>query len=445
MEPPIGDTVYAQAIPAAISTPTNIEIPEAGQAQEVEEPFDTPKAVNYNVANLGASVFYSMFNFGMPIYLSSYGLPAPLIGLLANERSFVGAFVQPIVGRISDHIRTPLGRRRPFFLIGVPLVCVGLFLLAAHPPLWEMIAIMSVLAFFLAVAWDPYMALMADLFPPKQRGRVGGLNGLGTGIGNIVFALMALKLWADNEFLVFSIVIVLLLVTWGWTFFTVKEPASPDREENKQLSTKPNPIQYVKNLMEYPEAAKYTLAVNFFWLGTGGVIPFITLFGIKVLHTSESQAFLLPMAATVANALLAVPVGYLADRTSKKTVMSIGMLIYAVVALLGSQSQTLWQGILALTICGGANAAMAQINPMLTDLVPRKRMAEFVGLGSAVFSFAQPLGSVLAGGVVMLATLAVGGEEAYRWAFITAGLMVLTSGLLLRTVHPERALKPEDL
>ena len=46
---------------------------------------------------------------------------------------------------------------------------------------------------------------------------------------------------------------------------------------------------------------------------------------------------------------------------------------------------------------------MAQINPMLTDLVPRKRTAEFMGLGSAVFSLAQPLGSVLAGAVVTLA------------------------------------------
>ena len=77
--------------------------------QPVEGTFPYRKAINYSVANLGASLFYGLFNFGMPLYLKSYGLPPWLIGLLANERSFVGALVQPVVGRMSDRLRTPLG------------------------------------------------------------------------------------------------------------------------------------------------------------------------------------------------------------------------------------------------------------------------------------------------------------------------------------------------
>ena len=87
-----------------------------------------------------------------------------------------------------------------------------------------MIGIMAVLAFFLAVAWDPYMAMMADLFTEKQRGRVGGILGLGVGLGNITFAIIALTLWGDHEFSVFMIIIVVMISTWAYTFFTVKEP-----------------------------------------------------------------------------------------------------------------------------------------------------------------------------------------------------------------------------
>jgi MFS family permease len=93
---------------------------------------------------------------------------------------------------------------------------------------------------------------------------------------------------------------------------------------------------------------------------------------------------------------------------------------------------------IALGFIGLANAGMVQINPLLTDLVPRARTAEFIGLGSAVFSFAQPLGSVIAGGVVWLATQAVGLDAAYRWSFITASVLVLVAAALLQTVHPER-------
>ncbi len=71
----------------------------------------------------------------------------------------MGSLVQPIVGRISDRTRTPLGRRRPFFLIGIPLMAVALLILATHPPFWLMLGIMTIAAFFLSIAWDPYMGV----------------------------------------------------------------------------------------------------------------------------------------------------------------------------------------------------------------------------------------------------------------------------------------------
>ncbi len=412
--------------------------------QPAEGPFPYKKAINYSVANLGAALFYGLFNFGMPLYLRSYGLPAWLIGLLANERSFVGALFQPMVGRMSDRLRTPLGRRRPFFLVGIPLVCLGIFALAYHPELWIMIGIMAVLAFFLVVAWDPYLAMMADLFTEKQRGRVGGILGLGVGLGNIAFAIIALTLWGDHEFSVFMIIIVVMITAWAYTFFAVKEPpASFLHEKPSDKVGSPNPIEYVRSLRRYPEAAKYTLAITFFWLGTGGVIPFITPFAVSALGVTESESFILVLAATGVNALLAVPFGLLADRFSKKRVMTLGLFAFGTIAIVGSQAQTLLQATIAMALAGGANAAMAMVNPMLIDLVPKKRTAEFVGLGSSVFSFAQPLGSVLAGLVAGLAAIFVGGPQSYRWTFITAGIMLIIGGILLRNVHPERVVDEE--
>ncbi|HEX8218641.1 MAG TPA: MFS transporter [Chloroflexia bacterium] len=428
MEPVPGiPTVGAQA-PAP---PTPAEEAAPGK-------FDLGLAANYSVANLGASVVYGLFNFALPPYLATYNLHPSLIGLLANERSFVGAFVQPLIGRMSDRTRSPLGRRRPFFLIGIPLMAVALLLLATHPPFWIMLGVMTVSAFFLAIAWDPYMAMMADLFPAAHRGRVGGLIGVGTALGNIIFALMAFSLIATGEFLVFGLSTAIMVVCWAYTFITVKEPAVPAEPDAGQKTGKVTPRQYIRSLREYPEAAKYTLAMLFFWLGAGGAVPFITLFGSNVLGASESEVFLLPLAATLSMAVFAVPWGIFADRTSKKTAMTLGLVMFSVVAVVGSQSGTLLQGTIALALIGVGNSAMSLINPMLVDLVPRKRTAEFVGLGSAVFSFAQPLGSAVAGLIVAGAEQFVGREDAYRWAFIFAGLMTALAALLLRSVRPEQ-------
>lgn len=411
----------------------------AEQAEQAEpDKFKLGLAVNYSVANLGASVVYGLFNFALPPYLATYNLHPSLIGLLANERSFVGAFVQPVIGRISDRTTSPLGRRRPFFLIGIPLMAVSLLLLATHPPFWIMFAVMTISAFFLAIAWDPYMAMMADLFPPAHRGRVGGLIGVGTALGNIIFALMAFFLIVNGEFLVFAVSTAIMVVCWAYTFFTVKEPAVPAEPNAGQKMGKITPRQYIRSLREYPEAAKYTLAILFFWMGSGGAVPFITLFGANVLNASDSEVFLLPLAATLSMAVFAVPWGIFADRTSKKTAMTLGLIMFSVVAVVGSQSGTLLQGTIALALIGVGNSAMSLINPMLVDLVPRKRTAEFVGLGSAVFSFAQPLGSAVAGAIVAGAEQFVGREDAYRWAFIFAGLMTALAALLLRAVRPEQ-------
>ncbi len=404
--------------------------------EAVEGTFVTGLAARYSVANLGASVVYGLFNLGMPLYLESYNLNASLIGLLANERSFVGAFIQPVVGRMSDRTRTPLGRRRPFFIAGVPLMALSLLLLALHPPFWLMLLLMTIGSFFLAVAMDPYTALMADLFPPQHRGRVGGFVGLTTALGIIIFAFLSYFLWDKNEFLVFMLVIGFLVAAFAFTFFTVKEPPAPAVEEKAE---RVKLMVYFKELLHYREAAKYTLALTLYWIGAGGATPFVTLFGKNALRLDSGVVFLLPLAFVFSSAIFSIPAGLLADRIGKKRVITGGLLIYGLGAIIGSQSADLLQAVIALGIIGIGNAGTsAPLNALLVDLIPRKRTAELLGLGSALWSFAQPLGSVLAGGVVTLTALLVGNNDSFRWAFVFAGVMILLSAVVLQTVNPER-------
>src|SRR5947209_300064 len=82
--------------------------------------FDTGKAVRYSVATFGSQAVFTLFTTGMSFFLASYtelSAQPELIGLLSNERAAVAAVAQPIVGRLSDRTRTPLGKRRPFMLV----------------------------------------------------------------------------------------------------------------------------------------------------------------------------------------------------------------------------------------------------------------------------------------------------------------------------------------
>ncbi len=65
---------------------------------------------------------------------------------------------------------------------------------------------------------------------------------------------------------------------------------------------------------QHGEVARYLLATLFFWLGTGGVVPFLTRFGVQELGTDEATAFRLLMLPLLAAALISLPAGWLGDR-----------------------------------------------------------------------------------------------------------------------------------
>jgi Na+/melibiose symporter-like transporter len=431
---------------------------EVGQAPESVEAkkFDTGVAVRYSVATFGSQAVFTLFTTGMSFFLASYAeLKAhpEWIGLLSNERAAVAAVAQPLVGRLSDRTRTPIGKRRPFILAGIPVTATSLAILSTHPPFWMMLGVLTVAAFFLWVALDPYNALITDLFPPQQRGRVGGILGLAQMLGAFTFLLFALAYWDKNvqlpvlgtirgESLVFGVTITVLLLSFGFTFFTVKEPPPAEQEVGTRRAPRANPIAYVRDLFRYREAIKYTVALIFFWIGNGGATPMVVLFGEKALGLQQGQTFILPIAFVVATALMAVPAGFLADRFGKKTVLSAGLALFGAGALAGSQSANLTQAVIALFVIGIGNAGIGtMLIPLLADLIPHRRAAELIGLSSAITSFAQPLGSFLAGEVIRVASGP--GVLDYRWSFVFAGVCILVGAALMQLVRTNRPV-PQD-
>ena len=397
------------------------------EASGPTRPLSFRESAIYGFGTLGASAVYSFLNSGAGLYLERYpAVPTWAVGLLSQERSLAGAFVQPIVGAMSDRTRTRIGRRKPFFIAGVALTAASLLFLSGFPPLVPMLMVLSINAFFLNVAVDPYTALMADIVPPEQRGRVGTILAVFNMAGQIGATLLAIFLWDRSPQLVFLYVAVILVISFTITTIGVKEPESPPRP------TEPVRFDlrgYLRGLLAYRELSKYILAAVAFWLGTGGVLPYLTRFGVRELGTSEGEAFQLFLPALVGTIVGAIPAGYAADRYGKKQVLAVGVLAFSLIAFAASQVQNVPQALIAMGFVGIANGVWTALNiPLLVDLVPRERAAEMTGLGSGIWSLAQPVGAVVAG-------IMIGNFDSYRAAFVGAAAFVLVSFLLLLTVH----------
>lgn len=113
--------------------------------------------------------------------------------------------------------------------------------------------------------------------------------------------------------------------------------------------------------------------------------------------------------------------------------LAAGVLAFGLIALVASQVQSVPQALLAMGVVGLANGVWTALNvPLLMDLVPSDRAGEVSGLASAVWSFAQPIGALIAG-------LLIDATGTYRSSFIGAALLVLASFALLLLVHPPKA------
>src|SRR5256885_25983 len=103
-------------------------------------------------------------------------LAAPLTGLL----------VQPIIGHLSDRTWGPLGRRRPYFLVGAILSSLALILMPNSSTLWMAAGLLWILDASINISMEPFRAFVADLLPEEQRTRGFAMQSLFIGLGAVV-------------------------------------------------------------------------------------------------------------------------------------------------------------------------------------------------------------------------------------------------------------------
>ena len=87
----------------------------------------------------GLSTFLLIF------YNQVIGLPPQMVSTALMVALIFDAFVDPMVGQISDNFRSKLGRRHPFMYAAALPVAVAFFLIWNPPQGWEQAQILSLI------------------------------------------------------------------------------------------------------------------------------------------------------------------------------------------------------------------------------------------------------------------------------------------------------------
>jgi Na+/melibiose symporter-like transporter len=364
----------------------------------------------------GVSVIWTVYNAFVPLFLANrFGLSAAWIGFFMTLDNIAALFIQPPLGAWSDRLRTPIGRRMPFILIGAPVgaLAFGLIPFAAALPLF--VACTSTLLLSMAFWRTPVVALMPDITPSQFRSQANGIINLMGGVGTIIASLVGSTLYERNISFPFWMGSVLVILAALLVFFFIKEP-----KEYQQGEEQPNMFASLGELFRDPDKSgiRILFAIFFWFLAYTGIEAFLTLYATRYVGLTEGDAGRLTGHLGLLFVLFALPAGLIGSRLGRRVTISIGIVLMAllIASLYFLSPETLGVMIAKLPVLGnvhmislllmGAGIAWALINinslPMVVDMTTLARVGTFTGLYYLFSTFSAIVGPNLNGLIVTL-------------------------------------------
>ena len=138
---------------------------------------------NLSFGFFGLQFGWALQSANMSAIYEYLGATPDRIPFLWLAGSVTGLVVQPIVGHLSDHTWGPLGRRRPYLLLGAVLSVTALVLMPNSSSLWMAAGLLWLLDASLNLAMHPLRALVADELPAAQHTRGFTMQSLFIGLG----------------------------------------------------------------------------------------------------------------------------------------------------------------------------------------------------------------------------------------------------------------------
>jgi Na+/melibiose symporter-like transporter len=399
----------------------------------------------------GVSVIWGVYNGFVPLFLANkFDLSPAWIGFFMTLDNIAALFIQPPVGAWSDRLRTPIGRRMPFILIGAPIgaIAFGLIPIASVLPLF--VACTSTLLLSMAFWRTPVVALMPDITPSQFRSQANGIINLMGGLGAIIAFLGGARLYDINPAFPFWLGSGLVIVASVLVFIFIKEPKVYVNQGEEQ----PSMLKSLQEVMKDPDksALRILLAIFFWFVAYSAVEAFFSLYAVNRLGLQDSDGPRLLGQLSLIFVIFAIPAGILGARIGRRLTISIGLILMAGVMLMMflSPVELLNQLLVTLPVLGkvpviglllmvaGGSWALININslPMVVDMTDASRLGTYTGLYYLFSTLSAIVGPNLNGWIIELT------GRNYNSIMLVAPLFMLIALFLMAGVRRGEAAHP---
>ena len=170
---------------------------------------DTKRTFLVGFAFLAITAFWQMYDGLIPkILTDTFNLSPTVSGIIMAADNVLALFLLPLFGRLSDKCRSPLGKRRPFIIVGmiatmvlmiwIPIIDNSYF---AFPSLTKIILFIGVLALLLLTMSfyrSPSVALMPDITPKPLRSKANAIINLMGAVGGVLYLIFTAIMYPES-------------------------------------------------------------------------------------------------------------------------------------------------------------------------------------------------------------------------------------------------------
>ena len=394
---------------------------------------------------IGLAIFaqemsWNFYDSQVPVSLGKYISSVGVVGFLMGLDNLIGIFTQPLLGRLSDNLRTRWGRRIPFILVGMPLAALFFALIPFETSLPMLLA--AVLLYVSAMLFQktPTESLMPDFVPPEHRSKGNAILKVITSLTVILGAVLSMLVVDQNLKLAFLIPAGLMIVILPIFLLTVKETRSAGYQEALRL--KGETVEQAEKVRLWPtiqaifrarEKSMLFMLLSTFFLAVGwaALRALLTRYGMDGLGMTRGAAGGLTLPGGIAFLVLAYPIALLSERYGRKLMMLIGVALMLIGLVLGFvlASPTMLSITVVLTSLGYATFAVNGL-VVVWNLAPSSAAT---GTRTGLYYFLYYAGQAVGPGLVGLITDATG------WGpfLLNVSPFILASLLLLTLVRRE--------
>lgn len=358
------------------------------------------------LAFMAISAFWQLYDNAIPLMLkNTFGVGDDVSGYIMAADNVLAVFLLPLFGALSDKVRSPLGKRIPFILVGsLSAAVLMLFVPVANEQksLLFFIIIVGLLLLTMAFYRSPAVALMPDVTPRPLRSKANAVINLMGTLGGIVSFLLIAVLVKGKDLSgytnVYYLVAAFMALAAVVLVLTVKEnklvaQMPPEPVEEKQVATQKMPKEIKKSLIFL------LLSVSFWFMAYNAVSTAYSRYVDAVWDQGQSKGSIMMIIAMLVAAAAFLPVGFLSSRLGRKKVILGGVALLGLGFTLGTLFPN--YGITAYLIMCIIGIGWASINvnsyPMVVEMSKGSDIGKYTGLYYTFSMTAQILTPILSG------------------------------------------------